>query len=166
MSKLSQLLVLLVIVILSTVALVQCGITLNPTNKRLCMMLPPKKGQIIGDHEDDAIAFCEDKNNTVGAKQFPAGFIKSKHFVEDVDFIQYTGRINRTKYRLRKSDGGGQFDTRAPIGAKCLGFKNFVNLIEPDTNRYCIRCCNDTKKCNTGKSQFGCEVVMGGGDYS
>jgi hypothetical protein len=47
----------------------------------------------------------------------------------------------------------------------CNGFKHFVNLIEPDVQLFCIRCCQDSSDCNLGKSQYGCEVIVPG-DYS
>ncbi|RIA97240.1 hypothetical protein C1645_752827 [Glomus cerebriforme] len=132
-----------------------------------CSFLPKTPGESISDSEGDAIPFCTQANpaNAPGAKKFPTGFIKTAHFAKGTGFVQVTGTINRSKYKLKSSDGGGQYDTRAPPGAICKGFKNFVNLVEPDIGRFCIRCCTNTKKCNTGKSTEGCEVVVPG-NYS
>jgi len=128
-----------------------------------CSFLPKRPGQNIGESEVDAIPFCTKPNSKApGAKIFPSGFIKTAHFATGDGFIQVTGTIDRTKYKLSKKDGGGQYDTKAPSGASCVGFKNFVNLIEPDINRFCIRCCNDTKKCVTSKSTEGCASIVPG----
>ncbi|KAG5460396.1 MAG: hypothetical protein BJ554DRAFT_7564 [Olpidium bornovanus] len=53
---------------------------------------------------------------------------------------------------------------RAPYGAACAGYKLFVNLVEPDIGRFCIRCCkeNDRKLCNSYKSEYGCKRVIKG----
>lgn len=47
----------------------------------------------------------------------------------------------------------------------CNGYKYFVNLIEPDANVFCIRCCESQSDCNLGISTYGCERVVPG-DYS
>ncbi|CAG8700095.1 14605_t:CDS:1, partial [Funneliformis mosseae] len=128
-----------------------------------CIFLPKKPGEIIGNSEQDAIPFCTKSSpNATGAKIFPSGFIKTAFFKKEADFVQVTGTIDRTKYKLKKSDGGGQYDIRAPLHANCTGFKNFVNIIEPDENIFCIRCCNDITKCNTSISTKGCKSVVHG----
>jgi hypothetical protein len=172
MAKLSTLIIILAIVASAHAAAVWLSrapprtVTVE-SSSLFCSFLPKKPGEGIGDSEDDAIPFCTQANpdNAPGAKKFPSGFIKTAHFAEGKGFVQITGTIDRTKYKLKKSDGGGQYDTKAPSGAVCKGFKNFVNLVEPDVNKFCIRCCTDTKKCNTGKSTEGCDAIVPG-DYS
>lgn len=172
MAKLSTLIIILAIVASAHAAAVWLSRARPQTvtvesKKVFCSFLPKTLGEEIGDSEDDAIPFCTEANpaNAPGAKKFPRGFIKSAHFVKKEGFVQITGTIDRTKYKLKKSDGGGQYDTKSPPGAICKGYKNFVNLIEPDINRFCIRCCTDTKKCNTRKSTDGCAAIIHG-DYS
>ncbi|UZO23390.1 uncharacterized protein OCT59_015730 [Rhizophagus irregularis] len=154
MAKLSTLIIILAIVASAHAAAVWLRRVTPRTvtvesEEVFCSFLPKTHGEEIGDSEDDAIPFCTEANpaNAPGAKKFPNGFIKSANFAKG------------------KGDGGGQYDTKAPSGAVCKGFKNFVNLVEPDINTFCIRCCTDTKKCKTGESTKGCAVVVPG-DYS
>lgn len=131
-----------------------------------CSFLPTLPGQSISDSEGSAIAFCtEDSTNAPGAITFPTGFIKSAHFSKTDTYVQITGTMDGSKYHLDPSDGGGQYDTNAPAGAICTGYKNFVNLVEPDNGLYCIRCCQNTGECDVGKSTIGCATIVPG-DYS
>ncbi|POG58572.1 hypothetical protein GLOIN_2v1729518 [Rhizophagus irregularis DAOM 181602=DAOM 197198] len=142
MAKLSTLIIILAIVASAHAAAVWLRrvtpLTVTVESEEVfCSFLPKTLGEEIGDSEDDAIPFCTEANpaNAPGAKKFPNGFIKSANFAKGKGFVQITG---------------GQYDTKAPSGAVCKGFKNFVNFVEPDINTFCIRCCTDTKKCNTG----------------
>ncbi|KAG0297107.1 hypothetical protein BGZ96_007658 [Linnemannia gamsii] len=138
------------------------------SDKEYCIFLPPKYGGGISESEDVAIAFCNKPiSSAPKAKILPAGFIKSIHFVHNTKkgYVQITGQIDRTKYGLNKKDGGGQYDIKAPRGASYAGYNHFVELIEPDIGRYCLRVCKEKADCNTGKSTYGCEGVIGG-DYS
>ncbi|GJJ76185.1 hypothetical protein EMPS_08544 [Entomortierella parvispora] len=131
-----------------------------------CMMMPPSPGGDIAQNEDRAIAFCTNPHpDAPGAKIFPAGFIQSANFAAGNGYVQITGKIDRTKYSLADSDQGGQYDIRAPVGSACANYNHYVNLIEPHSNTYCIRCCKEKKDCNTGKSTYGCAYVIPG-DYS
>ncbi|CAG8748986.1 10679_t:CDS:1 [Acaulospora colombiana] len=132
-----------------------------------CSFLPPNYGGDISDSEGDAVAFCnKHSSNAPNAKIFPDGFIKSYHFATGDGYIQVTGTIHREAYGLKKSDEGGQYDSvGSPPGATCANYKKFVNLVEPDVGLFCIRCCNDTSKCDTGRSEDGCESIIHG-DYS
>ncbi|KAG0046348.1 hypothetical protein BGZ83_008490 [Gryganskiella cystojenkinii] len=133
-----------------------------------CLMLPPKYGGNIADSEDTAISFCNKAISTApGAKIFPSGFIQSVHFVHNPTkkYVQITGRIDRSKYGLSKNDGGGQYDLNAPHGSLCAGYTKYVQLVEPDDQIYCLRCCTSSGDCPTGQSTKGCKAVIGG-DYS
>ncbi|KAG0322769.1 hypothetical protein BGZ99_003157 [Dissophora globulifera] len=131
-----------------------------------CFFLPPMFGGGISQNEDRAVAFCTTPlAKAPGARIFPSGFIQSAHFATGNGYVQVTGRIQGSAYGLSASDGGGQYDRRAPVGASCAGYNYFVNLIEPNNNIYCMRCCNEKKDCNTGKSEYGCEAVISG-NYS
>ncbi|KAF7318729.1 hypothetical protein HMN09_00385100 [Mycena chlorophos] len=85
-------------------------------------------------------------------------------------FAQLTGCINpRTVDRLNPGDEGGQYDssggqrgTGNPVGSTCVGFKHYVEIVEPGGNRACIRCCNDAADCPTNKDTQGCPVVIPG----
>ncbi|CAG8590287.1 14736_t:CDS:1 [Gigaspora margarita] len=128
-----------------------------------CSFLPRQQSEEIGASEDDAIPFCT--SSTPNApNQFPTGFIKTAHFKQDTNYVQVTGTIDNSLYVI-PSDGGGQYDTKAPVGASCTGYKKFVNLVEPNNGRFCIRCCNDGATCDTGHSEAGCDVIIPG-DYS
>ncbi|CAG8470281.1 12470_t:CDS:2, partial [Acaulospora colombiana] len=127
-----------------------------------CSFLPPNYGGDISGSENDAIAFCNKPSpNAPGARIFPDGFIKSYHFATGDGYIQVTGTIHRDVYGLKKSDEGGQYDSvGAPPGAICANYDKFVNLVEPDIELFCIRCCTDTSKCDTGYSENGCESII------
>ncbi|KAF9179957.1 hypothetical protein BGZ50_006560 [Haplosporangium sp. Z 11] len=142
----------------------QTGVIRN--SKDFCLFLPPMYGGDIAANEDRAVAFCT-KPNMPGAPKagvFPAGFIKSAHLVRDTkkEWIQITGRIDRSKYGLSKKDGGGQYDIKAPVGSRCAGYNHYVELIEPDQQIYCIRCCKNKLDCPVNKSTYGCKKVLGG----
>ncbi|KAH8549251.1 hypothetical protein BGW37DRAFT_535137 [Umbelopsis sp. PMI_123] len=130
-----------------------------------CFYVPSKYGGNIGVYEDDSIPACTDTTLAPGSIEFPAGFIQSAHFQSTGSYSQVTGRIDRTKYGLSASDGGGQMDNLDLPDGTCNGYKHFVNLIEPDAQLYCIRCCQDSSDCNLGRSQYGCEDIVPG-DYS
>ncbi|KAG0085736.1 hypothetical protein BGZ92_008761 [Podila epicladia] len=131
-----------------------------------CMMMPPVHGGDIAQSEDRAVAFCT-QNSTLApkARLFPEGFIRSVHFAQGDGYVQVTGKIDHAKYGLSDHDQGGQYDMKAPVGSACAGYSSYVNLIEPHSDIFCIRCCKNKKDCNTGKSTYGCKVVVPG-DYS
>ena len=60
--------------------------------------------------------------------------------------------------RLNPHDEGGQYDSSGgaggkgnPQGSQCLGYKHYVELVEPAANRACIKCCDDAADCPTNK---------------
>ncbi|KAJ8657172.1 hypothetical protein O0I10_007252 [Lichtheimia ornata] len=133
-----------------------------------CTFLPPTDStdRLIADSETEADAFCMGSTpKATGADSIPSGFIQSAHFVATDDYVQVTGQIDPSKANLDPTDGGGQYDVKAPDGASCAGYEYFVNLIEPSSNTYCIRCCNSESDCNRGISEAGCERIVPG-DYS
>ncbi|KAF9978955.1 hypothetical protein BGZ73_007842 [Actinomortierella ambigua] len=136
---------------------------------KFCFFLPPMAGGNIAKNEDRAVAFCTtEMASAPKASIFPPGFIKSAHFMENKEkgWVQITGRMDITKYKLSPSDGGGQYDIKAPRGALCAGYNHFVNLVEPSDSIYCIRCCKEKIDCNTGRSEYGCKGVLRDGNYS
>ncbi|RHZ62884.1 hypothetical protein Glove_334g38 [Diversispora epigaea] len=128
-----------------------------------CTFLPKDYGGNIGDSESTAIAACT--HQSPNAYILPAGFIISAHFKQGEGYVQVTGVMNGSIYGLSPNDSGGQYDMQAPQKSKCEGYSKFVNLVEPDINHYCIRCCSDESKCDLHHSEKGCEYVIPG-DYS
>ncbi|KAK4509610.1 Arf GTPase arf1 [Mucor velutinosus] len=128
-----------------------------------CSFMPPHPGDNVGATENNGIPFCT--NATLGGQVFPQGFIKTAHFLNTTDYAQVTGTIDRAAYQLDPNDGGGQYDNMDIKNVTCNGYKFFVNLIEPDANVFCIRCCENQSDCNLGISTYGCERIVPG-DYS
>ncbi|KAH0585558.1 hypothetical protein J132_07664 [Termitomyces sp. J132] len=70
-------------------------------------------------------------------------------------YAQLTGCIRPGLVdRLNANDAGGQYDSDGgtngkgnPVGSKCIGYKHYVELVEPAGPRACIRCCNDAADC-------------------
>ncbi|KAF9948454.1 hypothetical protein BGZ70_002213 [Mortierella alpina] len=141
------------------------------SKKSFCLLLPPKAGGDIAKSEGGAIAYCINPHTstTPGALKFPSGFIKSAHLRHNRgahDYVQVTGRIDRTKYKLLKNDQGGQNDIKSTKGSACAGYNHFVQLIEPNDNIYCLRCCIRKEDCPTGKSEKGCRAIISNGNYN
>ncbi|KAI7849495.1 hypothetical protein BDC45DRAFT_448620 [Circinella umbellata] len=133
-----------------------------------CTFLPPadSSDRIVSNTEWNARPFC--MGNTpaaIGAGKIPDGLIQSAHFVATDDYVQVTGQIDPSKGNLDITDWGGQYDIKAPNPSECAGYKYYVNLIEPASYTYCIRCCNTESNCNRGISEKGCDHIIGG-DYS
>jgi hypothetical protein len=128
-----------------------------------CSFMPPHNGDDIGGTENDGIPFCT--SSSLGGQTFPSGFIQSAHYTSTSNYQQVTGRIDRTKYSLNASDGGGQYDNKDIGSTTCNGYNYFVNLIEPDANIFCIRCCKNQADCKLGISTQGCVAIVPG-DYN
>jgi hypothetical protein len=125
-----------------------------------CSFMPPHPGDNVGATENNGIPFCTKPG--LGGQVFPSGFIKSAHYAKTSNYAQVTGRIDRTKYSLKASDGGGQYDNKDVASTTCNGYKYFVNLIEPDANIFCIRCCKNQADCRLGISTYGCARIVPG----
>ncbi|KAI8063210.1 hypothetical protein BC940DRAFT_307823 [Gongronella butleri] len=146
--------------------LVKRGYTIHLNSQTaFCSFMPPKPGDDVGGTEEHGIPQCSAANLSSSGKVFPTGFIVSAHFVQKSTYVQVTGKMDRSKYKLKSSDGGGQYDHKDISGVTCNGYKYFVNMLEPDVNRYCIRCCKNSADCNTGLSTYGCPRIVPG-DYS
>ncbi|KAG0049094.1 hypothetical protein BGZ83_006044 [Gryganskiella cystojenkinii] len=128
----------------------------------VCLILPPP-GKLIGDTEQDGHVQCTDGNPTL----LPQNFFKSKKFLTTPDYIQAWGYMNDDAVGLLTSDGGGQYDIHRDSGTNTApGFPVFVELLEPDSGRWCIRFCHKVGKvCNMGKSEAGCEGALGITDW-
>ena len=85
-------------------------------------------------------------------------------------YFPVTGCIRPEKLsRLNPNDAGGQYDSSGgaggrgnPQGSICLGYKHYVELVEPRGPRACIKCCDDPKDCPTNKDTQGCPAVIPG----
>ncbi|KAJ8655412.1 hypothetical protein O0I10_008904 [Lichtheimia ornata] len=134
-----------------------------------CLFLPPQPGLEVAPHESDGKPFCSEEGAITGAQKFPDGFITVAHYAKkENSYEQVTGFFNRDAYQLLATDGGGQYDNHAsgkPTGATCKGYNYFVSMIEPDIERFCIRCCQSKADCPTGRSEYGCLRIIDG-DYS
>ncbi|CAO3573798.1 unnamed protein product [Mortierella alpina] len=133
---------------------------------KFCMFLPPAPGLEIAPTEEEAIAFCKGRafKGAKTLRQIPKGFIRSEstryYEAPGKKFVQVTGLFNRELYDLSSTDGGGQYDYKNVRGSSCKGFPHYVSLVEPDVERFCIRCCQDKKDCNINKSHLGCAAVI------
>ncbi|KAI7905275.1 uncharacterized protein BX663DRAFT_469160 [Cokeromyces recurvatus] len=129
-----------------------------------CSFLPPHPGDFVATTESRGKAFCTKPG--LGGEVFPEGFITAAHFLKTDNYAQVTGRFDRKKYDLHASDDGGQYDYHDVPCASCNGYKYFVNLVGPNADTFCIRCCNNSEDCNIGISTYGCErVIPGNYDY-
>ena len=68
--------------------------------------------------------------------------------------------------RLNLDDSGGQYDSSGgaggrgnPQGSQCLGYKHYVELVEPAGPRACIKCCDDPADCPTNKGASLSKIV-------
>ncbi|KAI8646849.1 hypothetical protein BD408DRAFT_409319 [Parasitella parasitica] len=132
-----------------------------------CLFLPPHPGLVVAVNENNGIPFCTKPDTVPNATEFPEGFITTAHYLRNSTYVQVTGFFDRSKYDLGETDGGGQYDNHIkgkPIGAQCQDYKYFVSMIEPDINRFCIRCCQNEADCITGRSGYGCLRIIEG-DY-
>jgi hypothetical protein len=138
------------------------------SSSTLCFFLPPSKGGNIADSEKTAVSFCRSTSDAPGAKAFPSGFIQTAHYKSGTGsgaWVQYTGLIDPSKYGLSSKDEGGQYDNHgggSPPGSACAGYKYYVNLVEPAEKDYCIRCCQNSADCPTGRSTAGCQSLIPG----
>ncbi|CAG8566226.1 1466_t:CDS:1, partial [Dentiscutata heterogama] len=105
------------------------AVVLNETV--FCSFLPRPPGQDIGISESDAVVFCSAHFvQFPNVNIFPDGFIQTMYYESGNGYVQITGLINGAVYTNPK-DEGGQYDTKAPVGASCYGYDSFVNLVEP-----------------------------------
>ena len=114
-----------------------------------CVFLPPanSKNRNIADTEWEGQAFCLGNTpKATKAGKLNSDFIQSAHYLATDKYVQVTGQMDPSKQKLNATDDGGQFDVKAPKGSSCAGWKYYVNLIEPVTKTYCMRCCVSCQK--------------------
>ncbi|KIM76814.1 hypothetical protein PILCRDRAFT_826024 [Piloderma croceum F 1598] len=79
-------------------------------------------------------------------------------------FAQLTGCIRPNSLdRLVPSDLGGQYYDNHPGESICLGYKHYVEIVEPASRRACIKCCDDPTDCQpSSKVHPHCPTVIPG----
>ncbi|KAF9079096.1 hypothetical protein BGX29_003983 [Mortierella sp. GBA35] len=137
-------------------------VRIDPNSGLVCLILPPP-GKLIGDTEQDGHVQCTDGK----PKLLPSQFFVIKNFQVTKDYVQAWGFMNGASVGLLPNDGGGQYDTHKDSGDNVApGYAVFVELLEPDSGRWCIRFCHKIgHQCNMGKSTFGCEGALGIKDW-
>ncbi|KAJ6551814.1 hypothetical protein B0H19DRAFT_1264446 [Mycena capillaripes] len=147
-----------------------------------CMIMPRNPHTNIGDseHPGGMKTYCSAAGHTDAAQgQLPAQFWRNVAFKSGSGknggrFAQLTGCIRPALLdRLNPRDGGGQYDSSGgaggrgnPQGSVCLGYKHYVELVEPAGPRACIRCCDDPADCPTNKDTQGCPAVIPGNYFN
>ncbi|KAH7055026.1 hypothetical protein BKA57DRAFT_420392 [Linnemannia elongata] len=164
-----------VLALLSTASDAQKTVVVSSAT-RFCLFLPPNPcNGGIANNINSAVAFCKkplalDPDPLASAKIFLDNFIQTAHFktngVGSNRRVQVTGRIKREKYCLKPSDQGAQIDSSHQPSANCAGYPHFVQLVEPNENIYCIRCCRNPAHCPTNIGTEGCRTVISNGDYT
>lgn len=135
-----------------------------------CMILPRHK-MTIGDSESpgNMKSFCT-KPYSSKQGQLSSDFWRKAHFKKTDKWVQITGCINpHAQATLVANDGGGQYDSNGgdggkgnPRGSVCLGYSSYVEIVEPDSRRACIRCCHNPNDCDINHDEDGCEDVIPG----
>ncbi|KAF8608157.1 hypothetical protein BDV93DRAFT_519219 [Ceratobasidium sp. AG-I] len=147
------------------------------STSKYCLIMPRKAHTNIGDSESTGQmqSYCTASARTSNAQGLlPNGFFTKATFKSGTGktgkkYVQITGRIQKNFSQLNNNDGGGQYDSSGgaggkgnPRGSVCTGYAHYVQIIEPDVSRACIRCCQDTKDCPTNKDTAGCPAVIPG----
>ncbi|KAG9088362.1 hypothetical protein FS749_002224 [Ceratobasidium sp. UAMH 11750] len=149
---------------------------------KFCMIMPRNPHTNIGDSETPGgmKTYCSPNglyNNAQG--KLPANFWSNVEFKSGTSkrgarYAQLTGCIRpETLDRLNSNDDGGQYDSSGgdggngnPQGSKCLGYKHYVELVEPDAKRACIKCCDNFDDCPVNKDTAGCPAVISGNYFN
>ncbi|KAJ3557666.1 hypothetical protein NM688_g1353 [Phlebia brevispora] len=149
---------------------------------KFCMMVPRDPHTDIGDSErpGGTKTYCSpDGRYSSEQGQLPSDWWSHVQFKTGKGkngerYAQLTGCIRPSHLtRLNPNDDGGQYDSSGgaggkgnPQGSQCLGYKHYVELIEPSANRACIKCCDDPADCPTNKDTQGCPAVIKGDYYN
>ncbi|KAF9283895.1 hypothetical protein BGZ68_005045 [Mortierella alpina] len=148
--------------VLHTEAVTSNVVRIDPKSNLICLILPPR-GKLVGPTETEGLVHCTDGK----PRLLPSNFFVAKKFLVTKDYVQAWGLMNDNSVGLLKKDGGGQYDTHMDSGHNtAVGYPAFVELLEPDTGRWCIRFCHEKgPHCNYGKSTYGCEGALGITDW-
>ncbi|CUA66957.1 hypothetical protein RSOLAG22IIIB_02865 [Rhizoctonia solani] len=142
---------------------------------KYCMIMPRKAHTDIGTSESEGQmqSYCSASARTDESQGLlPNDFwtkVTYKKGKGKGDWVQLTGRIKKGFSQLNDNDGGGQYDSTGgagaagnPRGSKCIGYKHYVEIVEPDVSRACIRCCQEYSDCPLNKDTAGCPAVIPG----
>ncbi|KAJ7196957.1 hypothetical protein GGX14DRAFT_671385 [Mycena pura] len=149
---------------------------------KFCMIMPRDQHTNIGDSEQPGRmkTYCSPAGHYSSLQgTLPANFWSNVAFKTGTGkngqrYAQLTGCIRpSTLDRLNTDDGGGQYDSSGgaggrgnPEGSVCLGYKHYVELVEPSESRACIKCCDDAADCPTNKDMAGCPAVISGNYFN
>ncbi|KAF9983062.1 hypothetical protein BGZ75_005462 [Mortierella antarctica] len=101
-------------------------------DSELVCLILPPKGELIGDTETTGHVQCTDGK----PKLLPDSFFVTKHFETTDKYVQAWGLMDDDSV--------------------------FVELLEPDSRRWCIRFCKERgDDCNMRDSTDGCEGALG-----
>ncbi|KII93940.1 hypothetical protein PLICRDRAFT_49935 [Plicaturopsis crispa FD-325 SS-3] len=151
------------------------------TNK-FCMIVPRTKHTNVGDSEHpggmktycSAAGHYDSSQGTLPSNWWRSVALKKGKGKNGGRYAQLTGCINPNGLdRINANDEGGQYDSSGgangqgnPKGSVCLGYKHYVELLEPAGNRACIKCCDDAADCPTNKDTSGCPAVIPGNYFN
>ncbi|KAH8998768.1 hypothetical protein EDB86DRAFT_2909993 [Lactarius hatsudake] len=147
-----------------------------------CMIVPRTPHTNVGDseHPGGMKTYCTPAGRYDSSQgQLPADFWRNIEFKKGTGknggrFAQVTGCINSSHLsRLNPNDAGGQYDSSGGVGGKgnpqgsiCLGYKHYVEILEPAGPRACLKCCDDPADCPTNKDTQGCPNVIKGNYFN
>jgi hypothetical protein len=133
--------------------------------ERFCILLPPNPGSNIADSLEESVSYCSSPTAQVRhAKELPSGFIKTAQYLQTTDlrFSEVRGTFDPAAFSLSTSDQGGMASYKLSNGARCLGYRYFIQFVEPNEGVFCIRCCHNKDECPTDKADKGCKDVIPG----
>lgn len=81
-----------------------------------CIFAPPEPNSIVGDVEEEVVAWCVQPRNN--ARVIPDGTLHSVAFVRTPLYYQVHGYGDFTRLNIKEGDNGGELD---PHGAKGTG---------------------------------------------
>ncbi|KAF8756749.1 hypothetical protein RHS01_04500 [Rhizoctonia solani] len=133
------------------------------------MVMPRKAHTDIGESEKPGgmRVYCSASARTDNSQGlFPNDFWKKVTYKtgtgKRAENTSTHGRIKKGFSQLNDNDGGGQYDSSGgaggkgnPQGSVCTGYKHYVQLVEPNDGRACIRCCQDYNDCPLDKDTAG-----------
>ncbi|PFH45950.1 hypothetical protein AMATHDRAFT_115818, partial [Amanita thiersii Skay4041] len=145
---------------------------------KFCMIMPRYEHTNIGDSEypGGTKTYCSPAGRySTSQGQLPPDWwsnveFKTGYSSAGARYAQLTGCIRPDKLsRLNVNDDGGQYDSSGgdggrgnPEGSVCLGYKHYVELVEPSARRACIKCCDNYNDCPLDKDTQGCPAVIKG----
>ncbi|KAG8789030.1 hypothetical protein FRC12_013979 [Ceratobasidium sp. 428] len=146
---------------------------------KFCLILPRDAKTTIGASESSKSkmkSFCSPAGRTSDLQgELPKNFWKKVTYKTGTGkngkkWKQLTGTLTGGWSHLNWKDGGGQYDSNGgagskgnPSGSVCSkDYPIYVELVEPDVKRACIRCCQDKADCPTNKDTQGCPKVIPG----